>query len=210
MASADAICASTASGAGTLVYQRCHNEPSCVAARKPSACAALSGSSRTCWPRSVTGVAQAAVALKSGISILQGGHAATAVCHRFADVIESIQPIPEHVPAIALDATIGLAEVEIVDRILGSRSPEKPLDIVAHHVPDRAAKTFALRVIGDGKLVQVRDVASALERLAGQQQRRAVVLRHIDAKGLGCLEVVRLELATERRLDQRPQPLQVQ
>src|SRR3990167_11435239 len=109
------------SGSGTEVYQRRQSSPSRVACCRPGTCASDSGSSRPWRPCKAIGANQAA--MRSGA--LQGGGPRHAVGHRETDLVEAFQPIPEHIPLLALDAAVGFVEIELVDLVVGARAPEQ-------------------------------------------------------------------------------------
>lgn len=49
------------------------------------------------------------------------------MCHGSTGVIESTDPVPEHVPAFAFEAPVSLGEIELVYRVVRAQSPEQAL-----------------------------------------------------------------------------------
>src|SRR5689334_3812337 len=98
-----------------------------------------------------------------------------------ADLLPAFEPVPEDGPDAAPVAAVGLLEVPGVDLVLAARAPEELGVLPAHARPERSADARALRLRRDGELVEVRDLLRGGRRGAGQDRRRAVRLRQVDA-----------------------------
>ncbi len=126
------------------------------------------------------------------------------------DLLEIFQPVPEPLPLLLLDATVGFGVVKDIDLVVMARAPEQLRGLFAHHIPHRAAKTFALRVVEHGELVQIGQPARTELALVGQDHRRTVVFADIRAQQRGGVEIVRHQRAAEAGFDQRLQARQIQ
>src|ERR1700727_1806118 len=117
------------------------------------------------------------------------------------DRVEAVHAVPVHLPARLLETAIALGIVERVDRIAGTRAPEQLRILLAHHQPHRTAKTFTLRIIEHGELVQIGEPVFLRE-----YHRGTIVFADVDMPRLGALEVVRDQCAPETGFDQRTHP----
>ncbi|KAG1466316.1 hypothetical protein G6F57_013277 [Rhizopus arrhizus] len=138
-------------------------------------------------------------------SALQARGALGAVIDIGLDAVDAVGAEPEHLPVILLVAAVGLSVVEVVDRIAVARAPEQLRRFFQHHVPDRAAQAFALRIVQHGELVQVHAFG-----FIGEDDRSTVVLADVGAQQPGLLEIVRHQGAAEAGFDQLLQARQVQ
>ena len=80
-----------------------------------------------------------------------------------------------------LIAAVGFGVIEHVDRIVRGASARTARILLAHHLPDRAAQAFALRVVGTANLSRYGKPSSSR-----QDQRGAVVLADVGAVAAAC------------------------
>src|SRR6187402_2906937 len=100
------------------------SSPSDAARPSASACSASKGDRDTWRPVRVVGWIQRA-ASKFITSALQGCRSYTTMADRAFDFLERFEAVPEHRPLIALEAAIAFLGIELVDRIVRTRTPEQ-------------------------------------------------------------------------------------
>src|SRR5690606_2233157 len=188
-----------------LVSKLTLTQPRVTAARSPPAWTVSSGSSTACWPASRGTVLHVGGRGDVDMLVQQRRDARRAVGHAAFDLGEAVEAIPEHLPLLLLEATIGFGVVEDVDLVVVTRAPEQPRRLIAHHVPDRAAQALALRVVEYGELVQVGRIAAV-----GQYHRGTIVFADVGTQQRRALEIVRHQAAPEARLDELTQAVQVE
>src|SRR5690606_6230060 len=154
-------------GAGTMVYHSRSSPVPSTAARSPSTWMVSSGSSTACCPASRGTVRHVGGSGQVDMSVQQRWRARGAVGHAALDLGEAVESVPEHLPLLLLEAAVGLGVVEDVDLVVVARAPEQPRGLVAHLVPDGAAKALALCVVEHGKLVEVGHAAAVGEHHGG-------------------------------------------